>query len=302
MADNNDVEIDLTEGTDDLEIEVVDDTPESDRGRKPLDKDVDDPSDAELAAYSDGVKKRIKELTHARHDERRAKEAVLREKQETERMAQVLFEENQRLRQQYAAGAQEYVKTVGTAISMELDNARKKLKEAHESFDTDAIIAAQEELADVKLRMQQAKNIQVPALQPQQHVVQQQQFQPQAPQVDDKTLRWQAQNQWFGAPGKESMTSYALGLHQELVNSGIDPRSDKYFEQIDTKLRNTFPDFFGETKGGSRKSTTVVAPGSRVTGAKKVQLTPTALALAKKYGLTPQQYAAEVLKLEQRNG
>lgn len=297
MANEN-TEVDVPDDTE-LEIVIVDDTPEEDRGRVPLDKEVDDPSDSELAAYSDGVKKRIKELTHARHDERRAKETTLREKQEIERMAQVLYEENQRLRQQYAVGAQEYVKTVGSAVTMELENARKKLKEAHEAFDTDAIIQAQEDLADAKMRMQQAKNMQVPALQAPQQVVQQQQ----APQVDDKTLRWQAQNQWFGAPGKESLTSYALGLHQELVNSGMDPRSDEYFEQIDARVRGTFPDFFGSSKSGaSKRPANVVAPGTRASGAKKIQLTPTALALAKKYGLTPQQYAVEVLKLERANG
>ena len=81
----------------DTEVEVVDDTPEVDRGRKPLDRPVNDPTDDELQDYSEKVRARIKELTHARHDERRQKEAVAREKAELERLAQQLIAENNRL-------------------------------------------------------------------------------------------------------------------------------------------------------------------------------------------------------------
>jgi hypothetical protein len=89
------------------------------------------------------------------------------------------------------------------------------------------------------------------------------------------------------------------------VNSGIDPRSDEYFERIDARMKNTFPDIF-ENKprsgDGTRKPSTVVASATRSTGAKKVQLNTTQVALAKKFGLTPQQYAAELMKLEKSNG
>lgn len=295
------------EADDSFEVEIVDDTPAKDRGRKPLDREVADPSDDELEAYSDGVKKRIKELTHARHDERRAKESTLREKQELERVAQALIDENRRLKQQYNEGAKQYAETASSAAEMEMDNARKKLKAAHEAFDTDAIISAQEEMADAKLRLQQARYAKHVALQPQEEVVQIPQQVQQAPQVDDKTLRWQARNQWFGANGHEEMTSFSLGLHQKLVNSGIDPRSDEYFEQIDARMRSVFSDFFGsdntqKSGDGSKRPATVVAPGARSTGARKIQLTSTQVALARKFGLTPQQYAAEIAKMEKSNG
>jgi hypothetical protein len=295
------------EADDAFEVEIVDDTPAKDRGRKPLDREVSDPSDDELEAYSDGVKKRIKELTHARHDERRAKETTLREKQELERIAQALIDENRRLKNQYNEGAKQYAETASSAAEMELDNARKKLKAAHEAFDTDAIISAQEEMADAKLRLQQAKYAKQVALQPQEEVVQIPQQVQQAPQVDDKTLRWQAKNQWFGANGHEEMTSFSLGLHQKLVNSGVDPRSDEYFEQIDARMRSVFSDFFGsdntqKSGDGSKRPATVVAPGTRSTGARKIQLTSTQVALARKFGLTPQQYAAEIAKMEKSNG
>lgn len=297
------------ESREEIEVEVVDDTPDRDKGRKPLDREVADPSDEELEAYSDGVKKRIKELTHARHDERRGKEAVLREKQELERMTQALLDENRRLKQQYSEGAKQFAETANSAADMEVAAARKMLKEAHEAFDTDAIVAAQEALADAKLKQQQAKNFRPPALQAAEEVVQTPNQPQRATQPDAKTLRWQARNQWFGADGHEEMTSFSLGLHQKLVNSGVDPRSDDYYERIDSRMRSVFPEYFGNTpekpksvEGSRKPAAAVVAPGTRSVGPKKVQLTETQVALAKRYGLTPQQYAAEVLKLERQNG
>lgn len=284
-----------------FEVEIVSDAPEKDRGRTPPERGVDDPSEDELNTYSEVVKKRINKLTYARRDEQRAKEAALREKQELERVAQVLLDENRKLKQQYNEGAKQYAETATSAAEMVLDNARKKLKAAHEAFDTDAIVAAQEELAEAKMRVQQAQYVRQAALQPREEVVQPPQQVSQPTQVDDKTLRWQAKNQWFGAPGYEDMTSFSLGLHQKLVHSGVDPRSDEYFEQIDARMRSVFPDFFGSAQSRpsdtSKRPATVVAPGARSTGVRKVQLTETQVALARKFGLTPQQYAAEIAKL-----
>ncbi len=296
-----------TDNESDVEVEIVDDTPERDRGRKPLDREVTDPTDEEIESYSDNVKKRIKDLTHARHDERRAKEALLREKQELERLAQHMMEENRRLKQTVNTGTEQYAASVKQIADSEVEKAKRALKEANESFDTEAIISAQEALMDAKMKAEAAKNFRPATLQVDEPVVQMRQQQETAPQVDEKTLRWQARNQWFGASGFEEHTSFALGLHQKLVNSGLDPRSDEYFERIDARMKSTFPDVFGnddrpKSGEGSRRPASVVAPATRSTGARKVQLTPTQAALAKKYGLTPQQYAAEVAKLEARNG
>lgn len=293
--------------SDEVEVEIVDDVPEADRGRKPLERPVEEPSEDELAAYSEGVQKRIKELTHARHDERRAKEALAREKQELERMASAIAEENKRLREQFAVGAQRLAASAVSAADSAVETAKRKLKEAHDAFDTDAIVAAQEELAEAKLQQQQAKSFKPAPLQDPEPVVQTQQ--PESPPpLDERTLRWQAKNQWFGSPEHEEMTLFSLGLHRRLVKEGVDPRTEAYFEQVDARLRKTFPDFFGETQTPassaqpSTRSAPVVAPSTRTTGPRKIQLTPTQVALAKKYGLTPQQYAAEVLKLEKANG
>ncbi len=306
---DDDKNVDLEVSTDnDVEIEIVDDTPERDRGRKPLDREVADPTDEEIDQYSDGVKKRIKELTHARHDERRAKEALLREKQELERLAQHMAEENKKLKQYVNSGTEQYAASQLQIAETEVEKAKRQLKEATESFDTDAVVAAQDALMDAKMKVQAAKNFRPTPLQVEETEVQTQQTQVSRPELDDKTVRWQAKNQWFGSTGYEEVTSFALGLHQKLVNSGVDPRSDEYFERIDARIKSTFPEVFGGTedkpKSGdsSKRPTSVVAPATRSTGARKVQLTPTQVALAKKYGLTPQQYAAEVAKLEKSNG
>jgi hypothetical protein len=282
-----------------VEIEIVDDTPARDRGRMALDKAVEDPSDAELDSYSDKVKGRIKELTHARHDERRAKESVVREKQELENLAQQLLDENKKLKQYANTGAQQYAEKVQESAGNELETARRNYKVAQEAFDTDAIIAAQEALTDAKLKLISAQNFRPAPLQTPSDDVQIRKSQPVAVEPDDKTLRWQAKNQWFGAPGNEELTSFSLGLHQKLVNSGIDPRSDEYFERIDSRMKSTFPEVFG---GATKRPSSVVASATRSTGPKKVQLTATQVALAKKFGLTPQQYAVQVAKLENSNG
>lgn len=292
------------EGEGEVEIEIEDDTPERDRGRKPLDKEVADPTDDEIESYSDKVKTRIKELTHARHDERRVKEATMREKQELERLAQQLIEENKRLKQNVYTGQEAIISGAKQKAETELEMARRKLKEAQEAFDNDAIIAAQEEVMDAKIRVEQTKNYRPTPLQEDNFELQTPQTQPARVEPDEKTLRWQAKNQWFGQQGFEEYTSYALGLHQKLVSNGVDPRSAEYFEQIDARMKSTFPDLFGQTNDKPRsgevqkKPTTVVASVSRSTSAGKIRLTNTQVALAKKLGLTPQQYAAQVAKLE----
>jgi hypothetical protein len=303
-ADVNGKDVVVSQQEDDVEIEVVDDTPEKDRGRRPLDREVADPTDDEIETYTRGAQDRIKELTHARHDERRAKEALAREKQELERLAQQMLEENKRLKQYVSTGTEQYTQMAKTAADAELEKARRDYKAAQEAFDTDAILAAQEALLEAKMKVEQAKNFRPPALQTQETEVQPRQTEPQAVRPDEKTLRWQAKNQWFGSDGFEEVTSFALGLHQKLVNSGVNPSTDEYFEQIDARVKSKFPEVFGGAEDrprngdAPRKPAAVAAPATRSSGAKKIQLTTTQLALAKKFGLTPQQYAAQVAKLE----
>ena len=298
IEENN---VEITTEAPEVEIEIVDDTPVQDRGRQPLNREVEDPTDEEIESYSDNVKKRIKELTHSKHDERRRADAIAREKEELERLAKQLIEENKSLKKSVNVGQEAFVHSAKEKAEADLAMARRQYKEAQEAFDTDAIIAAQEALTEAKWNLEKVKNYRVPPLQEQEIPVQTQPRQTQTVQPDEKSLRWQAKNQWFGSDGFEEVTSFALGLHQKLVNAGTDPRSDEYYEQIDARVRSKFPEVFGEPEKkpvDARRPSTVVAPASRSTTAGKVKLTTTQLNLAKKFGLTPQQYAAQVAKLE----
>jgi hypothetical protein len=309
-AENDEQEIETSVSDDDnvvdIAIDIEDDTPERDRSAQPLSKDVADPTDEEIESYGAKVQTRIKELTHARHDERRAKEALLREKQELERLTQAILDENKRLKQYVNDGSQSYAETLQAKAQAELEMARRKYKEAQESYDTDALLEAQEALTDAKFKFEAAKNFKPQTLQVDDNVVQSRQEAPRPPNLDEKTLRWQAKNQWFGSTGYEDLTAFALGLHQKLVNSGVDPRSDDYFESIDSRLKQKFPEVFGgEDKPVKaetvKKPANVVTPASRSTGAKRtVVLTKTQARLADKLGIPHADYAKEYLKLEAR--
>ena len=309
LPSDDEIEIDVSAESD-VSIEIEDDTPERDRKAKPLSRKVEDPSDEEIENYTQGAQARIKELTHARHDERRAKEAIAREKEELERMTQAILEENRRLKEYVKTGEATYAETLQAKAEAEMEMARRKYKEAQESYDSDAMLEAQEALTDAKMKLESAKNFKPTALQIEKDDVQTYQTAPQVAKPDEKTLRWQAKNQWFGTPGYEEMTAFALGLHQKLVATGVDPRSDEYFARVDGRLKQVFPALLDNSEAASdkkdepvKKPATVVASASRSSGAKKtIKLTTTQQRLADKFGLTHKQYAQEVLKLETQNG
>ena len=296
------------EGETDVTVDVVDDTPEQDRGHKPgASKDVTEVSDEELETYSGNVKKRINELSFARHDERRQKEAALREKQELERFLRSQSEELKRLRGYVQTGEQAYMGTAKAAAEAKLDVAKRKYKEAHEQFDTDAIIAAQQEMMAAQMELAAAQNFR-PSLQPDTEGVYQQPTEQVQP--DERAIRWQQQNPWFGANRK--MTAYALAAHEDLVSSGLSPQSDEYYKRIDAEIRKTFPEQFGEQKKEStttqqpasshRKPASVVAPTPRSRSANKITLTQTQANLAKKLGISLEDYAKQVQLLENSDG
>jgi hypothetical protein len=280
----------------DVVIDIVDDAPPEDRNRKPLAHDPEDANDEELAQYSSNVQRRIKELSHARHDERRAKEAALREREELERYASQLVNENNRLKKYVQDGEQVYAGTLKSAAEAELEIAKKKFKDAHESFDADAIIEAQQALTSAQMKLERASSFRPTTLQQEETVVQPQRIEQAPPQVDEKTQRWQARNTWFGPD--DEMTAVALVAHKQLVASGVDPRSDEYFAQIDARMRKRFPDRFEGTRSQSepqqRKAANVVAPASRTTGAKKVTLSTSQVAIAKRLGVPLEVYAKQV--------
>ena len=287
-----------------IEIEVVDDTPEQDKGRKPLDEPVNEVTDDELSKYDEGVQKRIKKLSHGYHDERRAKEAALREREEALRFAQQIIEENKRLKGSVHQNTNALVEQAKKAATLELEQVKKKYKEAYESFDADQILAAQEELVAAKLKAERLANYRPAPLQQEETPVQNNTEFVQAPS-DPKALAWQKENQWFGQD--EEMTSFALGLHQKLVREGIDPRTDAYYERVNKRLRQVFPENFSDgvekqEEKPKRTSSNVVAPASRNVAPKKITLTQTQVALAKKLRIPLEAYARKVAEGMTQNG
>ena len=294
-------ETDVEVKTEETEVEVIDDTPEKDRGHKVgVSRDIPEVSDEELAAYSGNVQKRIKELSFARHDERRQREALQRQTQELEKVARATIEENQRLKNYVQSGEQVYVGAAKAAATAKLEVAKSKFKVAHEAFDADAMLTAQQELTSAQLELAAAENFK-PMLQSDENrdrLLSTEQAQP-----DERAVKWQQKNLWFGR--NEEATALALAAHKRLVDSGVDPRTELYYERIDARIREKFPEIFESPSAESkphRKPASVVAPTTRSSSAKKITLTQTQVALAKKFGITPEEYAKQVALLENADG
>lgn len=278
------------------EIEVVDDTPEQDRGREDLKEPVREVTDEELSKYDEGVKKRIKRFAEGYHTERRAKEAAEREKEEALRIAQAVFEENKRLKGSVNQGQAVLLEQAKKSIQSEVDEAKRLYKEAYESGDSERLLEAQEALTSAKIRADKVNNFKPTPLQVEETPVQIAQQQPKAAPVDEKLLAWQDKNQWFGQ--NKRMTAYALGLHEDLVSEGIPSGSDEYYKRIDADMRERFSDQFGadtsvEAKSQRAKSNNV-APATRSTAPKKIVLTQTQVNLAKRLGVPLELYARKV--------
>ena len=284
------------EGEGETAIEVVDDTPPADRNRTPMAEPPKDFADDELEKYDEGVKARIKHFTKGYHEERRAKEAAMREKEEALRLAQSVVEENKKLKGSLDAGQQALVEQAKKVVATELEEAKRRYKEAYESGDADAIVAAQEGLTEAKIRVERVNNFKPPSSKEEQNDVQTHQEVSVSPKFRDrKAEAWQAANQWFGVD--EEMTSFALGLHQKLIRQGIDPNSDEYYEKLNSRIHQVFPDAFESEKPVDaspppRKSN--VAPATRSSAPKKIVLTQTQVNIAKRLGVPLDLYARKV--------
>jgi hypothetical protein len=309
-----------SEKTDDLQIEVVDDRPSEDQ-RSPVNENAEDDgmaNDEEIQQVGQRVQKRIKKLKWEFHEERRAKESAERMSNEAVNYTQGLQTENQRLLK--------LVQDSQTALTQQSQNraeatmaiAEANFKNAHESGDSAQIAAAQKALTDAQLGRAAAPAVsqkiidnwknQVMA-EDRQMAQQEQQYTPEPIQPDVKAVEWQERNTWFGVDPE--MTSFAYGVHEKLVGSeGIDPSSEEYYQLIDSRMKEVFPTQFStgseRTNESSvtvdtapaKKAKSVVAPASRTTGTKPrtVRLTETQVRLAKRLGLTNEQYAKQLMK------
>jgi len=296
--------------SDDFELEIENDTPPEDRGRKSA-PPPQDPTDEELSTYSREAQDRLKKFTRGYHDERRAKEAAERERLAAEEFARNVYEENKRLKEQLKTGSEVYIETAKTAAQTELDVAKKKLKEAFEAGDSDALVMAQEEMSKAALKIDRAQTMRPIEIE------QQQEFRPaaQQPAISAKTKRWMDKNNdWFGVD--EEMTLSAVGLDKKLQKQyGADyVGTDEYFQEVDRTMRKRFPEYFrshednddpsqnssnpAEDESPRRaKPSTPVAPATRSTPPSRVKLKASQVSLARRLGITPEQYAKQVALL-----
>jgi hypothetical protein len=293
------------DNTPEIEIEIVDDTPEYDQKRDPMPKEIVEKLDKdELEDYDDTVKEKLKQMKKVWHDERREKEAAHREREEAIAYAKKIAEENKKMRQMITSGEKEYVETIQSSANMSLEMAKKGYREAYESGDVDLMMEAQQKLQEANLRLLRANSFKPTALQEEKFEVQTQPEQIQSvPRPDERAENWQKQNRWFGA--NKVMTAMALGLHEELKDGGVLVGSDEYYETLNKTMRRRFPEQFEETQeeevpkapAARPKQRSVVAPAMRTTSPTKVRLSQTQVNLAKKFNITPEQYAIELKKL-----
>ena len=303
-----------------FEFIVEDDTPEEDRGKQPMPEEVvkklevanEDEEELDLKAQ----KERLKQYKKVWNDERRAKEAAMREQQEALALAQKFVEENKYLKQVLQNGSKELTESYKTAANAGVQEAKRAYKDAIESGDSDKMAEAQSALMEAQIKLDQVSrykpNI---SLQSEENEVQSHQVEQQRPKVDPKTQSWLDDNPWYGS--KKAMSNFAVGVHEELIDEyGTNVvGTDQYFKHIDKTMRKKFPEYF-ETLEGSQaepekesqtapakaKPSTVVAPATRSTSSKQVRLKQSQMALIKKLGLTPEVYAREQNKLEASNG
>jgi len=290
-----------------LDFEIEDDTPPEDRGREPMPKElVQELEQDELEDYSEKVKTRLKQMKKVWHDERREKDQALRERQAAEDLAKRMLDENKRLKTRLSEGERSYLDTYKNAAELELNVAEKAYKSAYEDGDSERLLEAQRKIADANYKLQKAKEY-VPSLQHEENDVQPEP-EAQVARPDPRAVAWQERNTWFGQD--EEMTSLALGLHQKLVkqHGASYPSTNEYWQKVDGTMRQRFPDYFQDSpqsdKPASRtdKPSTVVAPATRSTGSKKIVLKQSQLSIAKRLGLSPEQYAREIMKMEAKNG
>jgi hypothetical protein len=297
-----------------LEIEVIDDTPEEDRRPPKVETKEPEPQseDDEIKSYSENVQKRIKRLKYEFHEERRQKERADREAQEALNYAQALRQQLEHYKQRDVASQKAVISTSVENVSAKMEKAKRELKEAYEAGDTDKMATAQEAIA-VLANEKRALESYVPtpptrvgyehpqeAQQP--YAAPQPAPQPQAPQVSPRAVLWKERNPWFGSD--MALTGYAIDIHNKLVSAGVDTESDQYYGAIDSAVSEFKKIISGTTP--TEKATTpakpkngVVVSSSRTASGQtrtRVQLTESALAVAKRLGITPQQYAKELLK------
>ena len=301
-----------------FEIEIEDDTPPQDRGRKPMKEPVEDPTDDELATYDEKVQARIKKFTRGYHDERRAKEEALREREAAETFAKQVYEENKKLQQQLSSGSKVFIEQSQSSAQLELDSAKKRYKEAYENADVDALAEAQAEIAKATLKMDKASGLKPIEVEEREY----KNAQPDQPKMTPRTQKWVDNNSdWWGKD--DEMTMAAMGIDRKLQKEyGADyVGTEEYFKTIDKTMRKRFPEHFeseqsyeedepppkkrtsepvdedDDTPHRATKSASPVAPATRSTPPNRIRLKASEAATARRLGVPLELYAKQVALL-----
>lgn len=290
----------IKEEDDVIEVEVEEQPEEVQAQEQESEESVkaesDSASEGDLEDYSDKVKKRIEKLTY------KMREAERREKAATE-YAQAVQKQMHDLETRSSKMDESYLNEYDSRVTNEEANIKARLSQAINVGDVDAQMEAQKELARLALETERLKyakaELESKKSQPQQQAV------PQAPQQqrqqpDPKAQNWAEKNTWFGQD--EPMTLTAFSIHKNLVEKEyFDPNSDEYYEELDKRMRTEFPHKFDEDVGKPRSSRSPVAPASRNSGktsGKKVKLSPSQVAIADKLGVSYEQYAKQLARLQ----
>jgi len=277
-----------------IEIEIEDDTPVEDRGRERLPEEIVKELEAdELEDYSDKVKTRLKQMKKVWHDERREKEQAERERQEALTLAQKVLEENKQLKAKVSGTETALVSKYKESAQRQFADAKQEYKDAFESGDSERLVEAQQKMSSAKEILDKTERYKPTPVQEEEIVVNSS-----PSKLESKTAAWQERNPWFGTD--KLMTALALGLHEELIEKHGQSfnSTDEYWREVDKTMRDRFPERFKRDNRTETRQTTVVAPATRSMAPKKVTLTKTQLNIVKRLGVTPEQYAREFLKLE----
>ena len=296
-VDNEKIEVEVEA---EPEIEIIDDRTKEE---KKVEKFVFKPKEVtedELSEYSDKVKRRMGELQKGYHDERRRADSALKDKEEALNLARAIVEENKKLKGSLNTGQKALLEQAKMVVANEVDEAIRKYKEAYDLGNSDAVVEAQDALTTAKIKLDKVNNFRPPVQEDQNEV----QIQPQ-PAPDPKAAAWKQENSWFG--DDDEMTSFALGLHSKLIKQGVDPRSDEYYERLNSRIRQVFPESFEQEDPEPRREqrttkTNVVAPATRSTSPKKITLTQRQVDIAKKLGVPLELYARQVASEQRRGG
>jgi hypothetical protein len=251
----------------------------------------------ELGQYKSDKDDEYTQLKRQLEEERSLRLQSQQEQEEVVRYAQAASEENKRLQNVLQQGSSLYADTVKSKLDTEMLSAQRAYKEAYEGGDSDGMIKAQLQIAEiVSDKKELSRN---PPLQRAENAVYNQPVQqevassPSVPKPDPKAEAWYERNKgWFGAD--DEMTAIAYAVDKKLMREGVDPRTDDYYRRMDQRLRELFPDRFEDTRQQPvRQQSTVVAPASRSASPKTVKIPPGGAAVARKLGVPLEEYARQ---------